>query len=281
MNKPISVYGSFTRPTLASVARVTRRSVAPALAVALTAAILSRVGVAEAYPFFDEVAVTGAMSSKLPASFMRSTGSPMRNGLVYLDETSVRHAMAPPFPAVWMQASVTGPTVTTTACPTLLQHSFNLLQTGTPQSLCRYHGNVVLVVNTASQCGYTDQYGGLEALYRKYRARGLVVVGFPSNDFGGQEPGTNKEIAEFCRTNFGIEFPLYEKSAVSKLSANPFYVELARSTGQSPKWNFHKYVIDRDGKPVASFASGVTPDSREITQLLEKLLAQKPSMAKG
>ncbi len=281
MNKITSVYGSFTRPGLAGAARITRRSLAPALAAALTAALLAHGGIAQAHPFFDEVAVTGALSSTLPASWTRSTASPMRNGLVYLDETSVRYAMAPPFPAVWMQSNLTGPTVTTTACPALLQHSFNLLQTGTPQSLCRYHGNVVLVVNTASQCGYTDQYGGLEALYRKYRARGLVVVGFPSNDFGGQEPGTNKEIAAFCRTNFGIEFPLYEKSAVSKLSANPFYVELAKSTGQSPKWNFHKYVIDRDGKPVASFASGVTPDSREITQLLEKLLAQKPSMAKG
>ncbi len=281
MNKTISVDGNFTRPTLARVSWVMRCSLASALAVALTGALLSHGGIAQAYPFFDEAAVTGAMSSRLPASWTRSTGSPMRHGLVYLDEPSVRHAMAPPFPAVWMQAGVTGQTATTTACPALLQHSFNLLQTGTPQSLCRYHGNVVLVVNTASQCGYTDQYGGLEALYRKYRARGLVVVGFPSNDFGGQEPGTNKEIAEFCRTNFGIEFPLYEKSAVSKLSANPFYVELAKSTGQSPKWNFHKYVIDRDGKPVASFASGVTPDAREITQLLEKLLAQKPSMAKG
>ncbi len=281
MNKMTSVNGNPTRPTVADKIRVTWLSLVPVLAVALTVITLSHGGIAQAYPFFDEAAVAGAVSPRLPASWTRSTGSPVRNGLVYLDETSVRHAMAPPLPAVWMQSSATGPTVSTTACPALLQHSFNLLQTGTPQSLCRYHGNVVLVVNTASQCGYTDQYGGLEALYRKYRARGLVVVGFPSNDFGGQEPGTNKQIAEFCRTNFGIEFPLYEKSAVSKLSANPFYVELAKSTGQSPKWNFHKYVIDRDGKPVASFTSGVAPDSREITQLLEKLLAQKPSMAKG
>ncbi len=281
MNNKISVQPNFVRRTLARVGRFTRRAAAPALGAALTVAVFCHGEVAMAYPYFDEVAVAGAVSATLPASWTRSNGSPVRNGLVYLDETSVRHAMSPPLPAVWMKTSATGPTSTTTACPALLQHSFNLLQTGAAQSLCRYHGNVVLVVNTASQCGYTDQYGGLEALYRKYRERGLVVVGFPSNDFGGQEPGTNKQIAEFCRTNFGIEFPLYEKSAVSKLSANPFYVELARSTGQSPKWNFHKYVIDRDGKPVASFASGVTPDSREITQLLEKLLAQKPALAKG
>ncbi|MEP7329102.1 MAG: glutathione peroxidase [Betaproteobacteria bacterium] len=174
-----------------------------------------------------------------------------------------------------------GPATSGTACPALLQHSFKLLQTGDPQSLCRYHGNVVLVVNTASQCGYTYQYEGLEALYRKYRSRGLVIVGFPSNDFGGQEPGTNKEIAEFCRTTFGIEFPLYEKSSVSKLAGNPLYVELAKATGQAPKWNFHKYVIDRDGKPVASFASATAPDSREVTLLIEKLLALKPVSAKG
>ena len=188
--------------------------------------------------------------------------------------------MSPPFPAFWTQAAGV-PSTANAACPALLNHSFNLLQTGNPQSLCRYHGNVVLVVNTASHCGYTNQYEGLEALYRKYHDRGLVVVGFPSNDFGGQEPGTNKEIAEFCRTNFGIQFPLYEKSSVTKLSGNPFFVELAKATGKSPQWNFHKYLIDRYGKPVASFGSPVAPDSRAITTMIEQLLAQKPVLAKG
>jgi glutathione peroxidase len=166
-------------------------------------------------------------------------------------------------------------------CPPLLQHTFNLLQTGESQSLCRYQGKVLLIVNTASFCGYTPQYEGLEALYRKYKDRGLVVIGFPSNEFGAQEPGTNKEIAEFCRTTYSVQFPLYEKSTVANLARNPLYAELTRATGQAPKWNFHKYVVDRDGKPVASLVSDVTPDSREMTTLLERLLAQPPAPGKG
>jgi glutathione peroxidase len=166
-------------------------------------------------------------------------------------------------------------------CPPLLQHSFNLLQSGESQSLCRYQGKVLLIVNTASFCGYTPQYEGLEALYRKYKDRGLVVIGFPSNEFGAQEPGTNKEIAEFCRTTYSVQFPLYEKSTVANLARNPLYAELTQATGQAPKWNFHKYVVDRDGKPVASLVSDVTPDSREMTTLLERLLAQPPAPGKG
>ena len=249
-------------------------------AAILIAAMLAYGGIAQAAPYFDAQAVVDAFAQTLPSNWTRSAGNGLRNGLVYLDEKSVSYALSPPFPALWVAA--TGSSMTATeACPALLSHSFKLLQTGDAQSLCRYHGNVVLVVNTASQCGYTNQYENLEALYRKYRDRGLVVVGFPSNDFGGQEPGTNKQIAEFCRTNYGIEFPLYEKSSVTRLAANPLYVELAKATGQTPQWNFHKYLIDRNGKPVASFASGVLPDSKEITTLIEKLLAQKPASAKG
>src|SRR5512137_1790619 len=119
-------------------------------------------------------------------------------------------------------------------CPPLLDHTFNRLQTGEAQSLCQYRGKVLLVVNTASLCGYTYQYEGLEKLYRRYKDRGLVVLGFPSNEFGGQEPGTNKQVAEFCRTTYGIEFPMYEKTTVSKLSANPFYAQLIAQTGTAP-----------------------------------------------
>lgn len=158
------------------------------------------------------------------------------------------------------------------SCPALLRHTFNQLQNGEAQSLCRYQGKVLLVVNTASKCGYTPQYEGLEALYRKYKDRGLVVIGFPSNDFGSQEPGSNKQIAEFCRTTYGVQFPLYEKSTVKDLAGNPFYAELAKATGQAPKWNFHKYVVDRDGKPVASFVADVEPQSRQLVTLIEKLL---------
>ena len=158
-------------------------------------------------------------------------------------------------------------------CPPLLQHTFNQLQTGEAQSLCRYQGKVLLIVNTASRCGYTPQFDGLEALYRKYKDRGLVVLGFPSNEFGGQEPGSNKEIAEFCRTTYGVEFPMFEKTSVARLETQPLYASLVKATGEAPKWNFHKYVVDRDGKPVASFVSDVEPSDRELTRLIERLLA--------
>jgi glutathione peroxidase len=167
-----------------------------------------------------------------------------------------------------------------TPCPALLDHTFNRLQTGEPQSLCQFQGKVLLVVNTASYCGYTHQYEGLEAMYRKYRDRGLVIVGFPSNDFS-QEPGSNKEVAEFCRTTYGVEFPQFEKSSVAHLSANALYADLARQTGKKPQWNFYKFVVDRNGKPVASFASATAPDNPDLTSLIEKLLAEKPGAAKG
>jgi glutathione peroxidase len=174
-----------------------------------------------------------------------------------------------------------GPATDTGACPALLDHEFNRLQTGKPETLCQYRGKVLLIVNTASYCGYTHQYEGLEALYRKYKDRGLVVLGFPSNDFGSQEPGSNNEIAEFCRLTYGVQFPMFEKSSVSSLKANPLYAELVTRTGSSPKWNFHKYLIDRDGNPAGTFASKIEPDDRELVALLEKLLADKPAPSKG
>jgi glutathione peroxidase len=167
------------------------------------------------------------------------------------------------------------------ACPQVLNFSFNRLQTGQPESLCQYRGKVVLIVNTASYCGYTHQYEGLEALYRKYKSRGLVVVGFPSNDFGGQEPGSNKEIAEFCRLTYGVEFPMFEKSSVTSIKTNPLYSELLARTGQSPKWNFHKYLVDRDGKQIASFGTRVEPDDAELLGAVERMLAAKPAAPKS
>jgi len=166
-------------------------------------------------------------------------------------------------------------------CPLLLHHTFNSLQTGAPQSLCQYAGKVVLIVNTASYCGYTSQYEGLEALYRKYRERGLVVLGFPSNDFGAQEPGTNQQVAEFCRSTYGVEFPMFEKSSVARLETHPLYAELAAKTGRAPRWNFHKYVVDRSGTYVASFDSRVTPEARDFVGLIEKLLAEKAAVGKS
>jgi glutathione peroxidase len=155
------------------------------------------------------------------------------------------------------------------------------VQGGEPKSLCQFQGKVLLIVNTASECGYTPQYEGLEALYRKYRARGLVVVGFPSNDFGGQEPGSNAQIKEFCRTVYGVEFPMMEKQRVAGRDATPLYVELAARSRQAPLWNFHKYLVDRNGSTVASFASDVRPDDRALVRHLEKLLGEMPAKTPG
>jgi glutathione peroxidase len=163
----------------------------------------------------------------------------------------------------------------TSACPALLQQTFPRLQDEQPQSLCQYRGKVVLVVNTASYCGFTPQYEGLEALYAKYSARGLVVLGFPSNDFGQQEPGQGKEIADFCFNTYGVKFPMFGKTVVKGKDANPLFAALTRATGKAPGWNFHKYLIDRQGKAVASFDSDVTPTSAVLVGSVEKALAAK------
>ena len=174
-------------------------------------------------------------------------------------------------------ASATAATVETArGCPPLLDHTFPGLQDEKPRSMCQYAGKVVLVVNTASFCGYTSQYEGLESLYDKYKARGLVVVGFPSNDFGNQEPGSNKEIADFCRLTYGVRFPMFARSSVSGRGANPLYRQLGASTGERPRWNFHKYLIDRSGTTVKSFPSEVSPDNALLVATIERLLAAKP-----
>jgi glutathione peroxidase len=162
-------------------------------------------------------------------------------------------------------------------CPPLLRQQFNRLQTGEPQSLCQFRGKVLLVVNTASYCAYTDQYEGLEAMYRKYRTRGLVVVGFPSNDFGGQEPGSNEEIAKFCRLTYGVEFPMFQKSSVTSVASNPLFAALAASTGVTPQWNFYKYLVDRHGNAVAAFDSTTTPQNPKLVHMVEALLAERVS----
>lgn len=157
------------------------------------------------------------------------------------------------------------------ACPAILQHTFPRLQDEKPQTLCQYTGKVVLVVNTASFCGFTPQYKGLEALDGKYRARGLVVLGFPSNDFA-QETGSNKEIADFCESTFGVKFPMFSKSSVRGSDANPLFKELARASGTTPKWNFYKYLIGRDGTVVASYSSLTSPEDRSFIRDVEKQL---------
>jgi glutathione peroxidase len=175
---------------------------------------------------------------------------------------------AAPAPATPMTPSA----APSSACPVTLRHTLPRLQDETPQDLCQYSGKVVLVVNTASYCGYTPQYKGLEALNDKYRSRGLVVLGFPSNDFE-QEKGSNKEIAEFCENTFGVRFPMFGASHVKGPQANPVFKQLAGLTGQEPKWNFYKYLIGRDGKVVGNWPSRTTP--QELEPLIEKQLAAR------
>lgn len=135
-----------------------------------------------------------------------------------------------------------------------------------------YAGKVILIVNTASKCAFTGQYEGLEALYAKYRDRGLVVLGFPSNDFGGQEPGSEAQIRDFCRLTYSIKFPMFAKTQVKKGKADPLFQSLAEAAGRYPKWNFHKYLIGRDGRLVDNYLSFTSPQSRTIVDAVEALL---------
>ena len=159
-------------------------------------------------------------------------------------------------------------------CPTTLNFTFPRLQDEVNQDLCQYKGKVVLVVNTASYCGFTSQYEGLEKTYAKYATKGLVILGFPSNDFGSQEPGSNKEIAEFCKNTYDVKFPMFAKSGVKGPSANPLFKLLAEKTKTTPQWNFYKYLLDQDGNVVTAFSSLTSPESKTITSQIEKLLAK-------
>jgi len=177
--------------------------------------------------------------------------------------------------AIVPPAEAAGPaTASPVACPVLLNHTVPSLL-DQPTGLCQFQGKVLLVVNTASKCGFTPQYEGLEKLHKRYKDRGLVVMGFPSDDFGGQEPGSNKEIADFCQANYGVSFPMFTKTKVSGKSAHPFYQQLAKASGSRPSWNFHKYLIDRRGEKVLAFDSGVTPSDSKLVGEVERLLAAK------
>ena len=161
------------------------------------------------------------------------------------------------------------------ACPAILQHTFLRLQDEKPQELCQYAGKVLLVVNTASFCGFTSQYKGLEALNAQYKSRGLVVLGFPSNDFA-QEKGSNKEIAEFCESTFGVKFPMFTKTQVTGDGAAPLFKQLTAQTGQKPRWNFHKYLIGRDGKVIDQYSSMTGPESKTLLSAIDKALKAQP-----
>lgn len=172
-------------------------------------------------------------------------------------------------------APATASAAATDSCPPLLRQRFERLQDEVEQDLCQYRGQVLLVVNTASFCGFTGQYEGLEALYARYRDRGFVVLGFPSNDFGRQEPGSNQAIADFCENTFGVRFPMFAASAVRGRDANPLFRQLAERAGQAPRWNFHKYLVARDGTVVGQWGATTTPQSAELVQAIERQLARR------
>ena len=173
--------------------------------------------------------------------------------------------------AAILTVSAVGPAAAS-ECPALLNHKFNRLQDDSSQNLCQYSGKVVLVVNTASYCGFTSQYEGLEKLYANYKDKGLVVLGFPSNDFS-QEPGNNKEIADFCYNTYGVKFPMFAKTSVKGKEANALFAALIKAGAKAPAWNFNKYLIDREGKLVGNYGSTTRPDEKTFVSALEKALA--------
>lgn len=159
-------------------------------------------------------------------------------------------------------------------------YRFKTLVGEKPLPLSAFKGKVLLIVNTASKCGFTNQYAGLEKLYSTYKDRGFVVIGVPSNDFGGQEPGSNEEIADFCKSTYGVTFPMTSKEEVSGKGAHPFYLWAQKVLGADavPKWNFHKYLVDKRGKLVRYFSSETEPNADEVVKAIEFLL---PTPAKS
>ncbi len=190
---------------------------------------------------------------------------PAMNILFRLFQTASVGVLVLTAPAAWASEGAA-------ACPATLQHTYLRLQDEKPQSLCQYSGKVVLVVNTASFCGFTGQYKGLEELYSRYKDKGLVVLGFPSNDFS-QETGSNQQIAEFCENTFGVKFPMFAKTSVKGPEASPLFRQLAQLSGTAPRWNFHKYLLGRDGKLVDQYSSLTAPDSKGLLRAVEQQLA--------
>jgi glutathione peroxidase len=173
----------------------------------------------------------------------------------------------------YADAAFSAPTDTRHACAPLLDATVRTLNGDEEVHMCEaYRGKVVLIVNTASKCGFTPQYEGLEALYANYEDRGLVVLGFPSNDFGNQEPGSEKQIQTFCRLTYGVRFPMFAKSRVRKKDADPLFRKLGEAAGEYPAWNFHKYLLDRNGDLVASYPSATRPSSPDLVEKIEELL---------
>lgn len=180
----------------------------------------------------------------------------------------MRHCL----PALCLLAA-TLPVAAAEPCPAALDFHVRPLLGGQTVHLCNaFRGRVLLVVNTASRCAYTPQYDGLERLYERYRDHGLVVAGFPSNDFGGQEPGTAQQVSDFCRLTYGVQFPMFAKTRIRGADPDPFYSRLIALSGDRPRWNFHKYLIDREGRVAGSFPSQVEPDDARLLRAIEALL---------
>ena len=172
--------------------------------------------------------------------------------------------------AIIVMAAVT----TVAAENTLLDQDFRRLASDEVVNIGdEYAGKVLLVVNTASKCGNTPQYEGLEALHQEYGEKGLVVLGFPSNDFAGQEPGTEEQIQDFCRLTYNVKFPMFEKVTVKEGEAHPFYDQLAALAGTYPTWNFHKYLIGRDGKLITEFSPRTKPYNDKVIAEIHSALA--------
>ena len=180
------------------------------------------------------------------------------------------------FSAAQVMAEPVKGAATDNGCLAALNFSVRALGEDKPVNLCEtYKGKVVIIVNTASKCGFTPQFEGLEKLYSTYKDRGLVVLGFPSNDFAGQDPGSEKEIKDFCELTYGVKFPMFEKTHAAKANASPIYQTLGEMAGEFPSWNFHKYVLNTKGELIGSFSSFVTPQSDKLIKLIEANLPQK------
>jgi len=184
--------------------------------------------------------------------------------LVGSSSFSVTHANGTPAPKNQLGTS---------NCSAALNFSFRKLSNAKRVNLCEeYQGKVILIVNTASRCGFTPQFADLEKLYQDYKSRGFVILGFPSNDFGSQELSSEKDIATFCQLTYGVKFPMFEKTHASQSEASPFYRTLGELSGEYPQWNFHKYLLNKEGKLIASMASHVSPTGKQLTELIEKNL---------
>jgi len=188
-----------------------------------------------------------------------------------LDDIAGEHSMMKKI--ILLFALFVSANISAKECSALLDFEVRTLNEDTVVNLCeQYQGKVILIVNTASKCVYTDQYESLEKLYIEYQDDGLVVLGFPSNDFGQQEPGTEAQIKSFCRMTYGVKFPMFAKASVTQYNADPLYKELARVSGTYPEWNFHKYLIDREGKLVNNYRSAIDPFDKSILNDIKKCL---------